>query len=57
VVPRTLTYPVTTKDLAEIQKQEKKDWDEAYGPEEDGLGAAVEIMDDGRKRHDAQGYL
>jgi hypothetical protein len=58
VVPRTLTYPVSTKDLAEIQKQEKKDWDEAYGEEEDKLNtSAVEVLEDGRVRHNAGQYL
>lgn len=58
VVPRSLTCPVTTKDLAEIQKQEKKDWEEAYGTEDEtGMGAAVEVMDSGRVRQNSQGYL
>jgi hypothetical protein len=30
LVPRTLCQPVTVKDLAKIQIQEKKDWTRAY---------------------------
>lgn len=58
VVPRNLTYPVSTKDLAEIQKQEKKDWEEAYGPDDEpGMGAAVEVTSDGRQRNNPGQYL
>lgn len=60
VIPRALGTPVTTADLAKAQLLEKKEWemvmeaDEATQP--DAL-SAVKVTEDGRTRHDSQGYL
>ena len=59
MVPRTVTYPVSTKEAAEMQLQEKKEWEAVYEADEkvtDEL-AAVKLTEDGRTKHDAQGYL
>jgi hypothetical protein len=59
-VPRALTYPVTTTEMAQMQLTEKKEWEAVY-EEDEKLDAeklsAVKLTEDGRTKHDAQGYL
>lgn len=57
-VPRSLTYPVTTKEMAEMQLAEKKEWEAVYDEDEKAdVLSAVKTTEDGRTKHDAQGYL
>ena len=59
-VPRVNTYPVTTKEAAEMQLAEKKEWEAVYEADEAASGPvseAVVRLDDGRLKHDSQGYL
>ena len=58
LVPRSHAYPVTTKELAEQQLAEKKEWDAVYDADEAGaLSAAVTMTDDGRQRNNPGQYL
>lgn len=59
-VPRALTYPVTTTEMAQMQLTEKKEWEAVYEEDEKVDAAklsAVQVTDDGRLKHDSQGYL
>jgi hypothetical protein len=56
VIPRGLGRPVSTADLARQQVAEKKEWDEVMDKEESPQQAVTET-EDGRLKHDAQGYL
>lgn len=59
LVPRSEAYPVTTKQMAEMQLAEKKEWEAVYDEDEkaDDVLSAVKTTEDGRTKHDAQGYL
>ena len=58
-VPRALTYPVTTAEMAKMQLDEKKEWEAVYDEDEKltDAFAAVKMTEDGRTKHGAQGYL
>ena len=36
-IPRGLSYPVSTADMARLQIEERKEWESVMGPEEDTL--------------------
>lgn len=61
IVPRKLTRPVTTKEMAEMQLAEKKEWDAVYEADDQeaypAALSAVKVTEDGRLKHDSQGYL
>ena len=60
MIPRVWTRPVSTKEMAEMQLAEKKEYDAVYEADEklDAAElAAVKVTEDGRMKHDAQGYL
>jgi hypothetical protein len=56
-VPRALTYPVTTKELAEQQLAEKKEWDAVYDADEALDPSAVTTTPDGRQKNNPGQYL
>ena len=60
LVPRTRAYPVTTKEAAEMQLAEKKEWEAVYeaGEAAGGLTSeAVTMTEDGRQRNNPGQYL
>lgn len=58
-VPRSVTYPVTTKEAAEMQLAEKKEWEAVYDEDEKSgvMTEAVTLTEDGRQRNNPGQYL
>lgn len=60
LVPRSAVYPVTTTEMAKMQLAEKKEWEAVYEEDEkliEATTSAVKLTEDGRLKHDSQGYL